>query len=435
MAHAAEESPFDCNICLCIPEAQVHQCVQGHLFCADCLRAHQASDQERANACPVCRTTLAEPIRSRIAESSIGELPSACPHCNTGMLRKQIADHVMVCEARTMPCSAASAGCAWQGRVGDQHAHEAACPFVVCRRMMAPLHARCDGLQSRCNQLESECQRLRAQNQQLQEWVATDGDCTLVRLATDKDITAEIGQERFFDLVTLEKIPTLRIKKELTVLHLKQDIWRMTGARPSQQRLWLWAKRQNHTYRLDRPLQLDYDDGVPMMDVDETLVGQSRTQVAAFLYLEVVGERGPVPEDPEETPPEDEGYPQLPTNQILLFLKFYEPAGEALSFVGTHIASHTDTLTDLLPVLRAARGLPPVQELAVYEELEFEREVKVEPLSDSKTLEEMELQSGDIIVYQKLPLPNIVAPNAGADRAPLLEIPAFLEHMKPRVDI
>ena len=96
MARVVEESPFDCNICLCIPEAQVHQCVQGHLFCADCLRAHQASDQERANACPVCRTTLpAEPIRSRIAESSIGELPSACPHCNTGMLRKQIADHYL----------------------------------------------------------------------------------------------------------------------------------------------------------------------------------------------------------------------------------------------------------------------------------------------------------------------------------------------------
>ena len=77
-------------------------------------------------------------------------------------------------------------------------------------------------------------------------------------------------------------------------------------------------------------------------------------------------------------------------------------------------------------MLRAARGLPPVQELAVYEELEFEREVKVEPLSDSKTLKEMELQSGDIIVYQKLPLPNIVAPNAGADRAPLARDSRFL---------
>ena len=80
---------------------------------------------------------------------------------------------------------------------------------------------------------------------------------TVVRLATHKELVAEIGNDRFFDLVTHEKVPTLRIKKELTLLHLKQEIWRLTGARPSQQRLWLWAKRQNHTFRPDRPLQLE----------------------------------------------------------------------------------------------------------------------------------------------------------------------------------
>ena len=110
---------------------------------------------------------------------------------------------------------------------------------------------------------------------------------TVVRLATHNELVAEIGKDRFFDLVTHEKVPTLRIKKELTLLHLKQEIWRLTGARPSQQRLWLWAKRQNHTFRPDRPLQLEYDEHVPMMDVKEDHPPPAgKFQAEIRLYLE-----------------------------------------------------------------------------------------------------------------------------------------------------
>lgn len=75
---------------------------------------------------------------------------------------------------------------------------------------------------------------------------------TVARVALPTDLAAEIGVERFFDLVSHDKVASLRIKKEHTLLHLKQELWRLTGALPSQQRLWLWAKRQNHTYRPDR---------------------------------------------------------------------------------------------------------------------------------------------------------------------------------------
>ena len=80
---------------------------------------------------------------------------------------------------------------------------------------------------------------------------------TVVRLATHHDLTLQIGAERFFDLVTHEKCDNIRILKEKNLKFLKQEIWRLTGARPSQQRLWLWAKRQNATFRPDKPLQLE----------------------------------------------------------------------------------------------------------------------------------------------------------------------------------
>ena len=264
---------------------------------------------------------------------------------------------------------------------------------------------------------------------------------TVVRLASRHELASEIGSDRFFDLVTHEKVPTIRIKKELSLMHLKQEIWRMTGALPTQQRLWRWAMRQNRTFRLDRPLQLDHDCQVPMMYVlEDHDIPQTGKFHVLRLYLEVVGECGPVPAE-GAAPPEEEGWPALKPDELLLFFKFYAPGQEQLAFVGSHVAQQHHTLTDLLPVLRATRGLPPTQELAVYEEVEFETSVRFEMLSETKTLKESELQSGDIIVFQTLPLPepaaaaamDVVETTAAPDHGPLLKIPAFFERVKNRV--
>ena len=293
---------------------------------------------------------------------------------------------------------------------------------------------------------------------------------TVVHVATSADLRTQIGSERFFDLVNHDNVASLRIKKENTLLELKQDIWRLTGVRPVEQRLWMWARRQNHTFRPDRPLQVDYDDHVAMMDVKEDHPPPTgKFQAELRLYLEPVGSSdGAIdkytPPPPDATAPDEEGYPMLAPNELLLFLKFYEPAGEQLSFQGTHVASVNHTLEDLLPVLRAAKGLPPAVQILVFEEVEFETSVRFEPIASGKSLKDCELQSGDIIVFQcaqpaAMPPPPSVAPLADvemasadgeggsvsaaaaaaggvileSEREPLLTIPHFFEHVKNRV--
>jgi len=277
---------------------------------------------------------------------------------------------------------------------------------------------------------------------------------TVVRVATAADLSKEIGSDRFFDLVSHEQVASVRIKKELTLLQLKQEIWRLTGALPSQQRLWLWAKRQNHTYRPDRPLQVDFDDHQPMMDVKEDNTAQTggKFQTELRLYLEVVGPPLPPP-PPEAEVPDDEGWPILPPGHLLLFIKYYDPATEALSFVGTHVAQQSHTLVDLLPVLRQLKGLAANTELTVYEEVEFESNVRFEMLSEHRTLKDAELQSGDIIVFQSPPEvptataealmavespvgespPTLVTADDTLAHEPLLHSPQFFEHVKNRV--
>ena len=54
---------------------------------------------------------------------------------------------------------------------------------------------------------------------------------TVVRVATAADLSAQIGSDRFFDLVNHETCACIRIKKENTLLQLKQEIWRTTSCR------------------------------------------------------------------------------------------------------------------------------------------------------------------------------------------------------------
>mmetsp|Transcript_41401 Transcript_41401/g.100498 ORF Transcript_41401/g.100498 Transcript_41401/m.100498 type:complete len:1169 (+) Transcript_41401:70-3576(+) len=270
---------------------------------------------------------------------------------------------------------------------------------------------------------------------------------TVVHVATADDLKKQIGTDRFFDLVNHDKVSSLRIKKEHTLLQLKQEIWRLTGVRPSHQRLWLWARRQNHTMRPDKPLQLEYDDHVAMMDVKEDQPhATGKFQAELRLYLESVGEGEATPPPEDADPPEEEGWPVLLPGELLLFLKFYDPTTESLSFVGTHVAQSSHTLADLLPVLRKAKGLPDGQELAVFEEVEFEASVRFEPIGAGRSLKDAELQSGDIIVFQTLPLPQVsrraqpnamvtdeIVPTADTEHEPLVDIQQFFEHVKNRV--
>ncbi|KAG8470588.1 hypothetical protein KFE25_009009 [Diacronema lutheri] len=293
---------------------------------------------------------------------------------------------------------------------------------------------------------------------------------TLVKVATNSDLAKQISDGRWFDLLDHEAAPRFRVKKEETVADMKAMLARELGVPAHQQRLWTWVNRQNKTYRLDKPLQFDYADESPIMDVKEDAppghLHHVRTQAELRLYLEVVpAELSPPPPVPaaplgaydatEQMESELPQYPLLRNDDILLFVKFFDASTQALSFLGTHLARWADRLSDLTPVLRAMRGLDPAAELDVYEEVEFEMQVVFTPILEERTLKEAELQHGDILVFQTTPPPTLapvaLAPSPSAeggamsvDGADLVAeplagtphtIPAFFEAVKNRVTV
>ena len=166
---------WECPICMTLPEGAVHQCNEGHCYCADCWNR---LDPRR---CPECRQPVAKANRNRAAERAIATLEWSCEHCGETTTRGALAAHfcaasylpgggplLHACPQRPNFCAAAAAGCVWVGMAVEQAAHEAACPFAICLRMMAPLQAECLELRACVTLQQSECQELRAHNQELQ---------------------------------------------------------------------------------------------------------------------------------------------------------------------------------------------------------------------------------------------------------------------------
>ena len=156
------ETGLECPVCFTLPAGEVHQCNKGHCYCIDCW--HRLDPR----TCPECRQPLPQANRNRAAERAIAALDAACDHCGESTKRGAMAKHRRVCPQRPSFCTASAAGCGWAGVASEQAAHETACPFAICLRIVAPLQSECKKLRARVTALE----HLRVQNERLQRQVA-----------------------------------------------------------------------------------------------------------------------------------------------------------------------------------------------------------------------------------------------------------------------
>ncbi|KAG5053183.1 hypothetical protein JHK87_005381 [Glycine soja] len=77
---------------------------------------------------------------------------------------------------------------------------------------------------------------------------------TIIKVARDEDLAEQIGKDIYFDLVDHDKVRSFRVQKQTSFNLFKDEVAKEFGIPVQFQRFWLWAKRQNHTYRPNRPL-------------------------------------------------------------------------------------------------------------------------------------------------------------------------------------
>lgn len=65
-----------------------------------------------------------------------------------------------------------------------------------------------------------------------------------------------------------KQVQSFRVQKQTKFADFKLQVEQELGIPVANQRYWLWAKRQNHTYRPSRPLE-NAEDGLTLMQIKD----------------------------------------------------------------------------------------------------------------------------------------------------------------------
>lgn len=182
------------------------------------------------------------------------------------------------------------------------------------------------------------------------------------------------------------------------------------GIPPEKQRYWLWAKRQNHTFRPNKPM-LPEDEGQRILDIkDNTNVKHAVADVKLLLE--------PLQPNGELT--------KLDKNDILLFFKLYTPETQKLTYAGCRFAHKNDRISSLNQFMCYVAGFPAETPLMVFEEIKYDPSVMCERISAQSTLTNAQLEHGDIICFQRAVAPEVEA------KMPHPTVKVFLDYVRNR---
>ncbi|CAN8269436.1 unnamed protein product [Cochlearia groenlandica] len=236
---------------------------------------------------------------------------------------------------------------------------------------------------------------------------------TTIKVACDEDITEQIGNNIYFDLVDHEKVRSFRIQKQTPFLQFKEEVAKEFGVAVQLQRFWTWAKRQNNTYRPNRPL-LPHEE---LLTVGQMTDASNKARNAELnLFVEI--ERGP---DKRPISPPDKS-----SEDILLFFKLYDPENAVLRYVGRLMVKSSSKPMDIAAQLNQMAGFAPDEEIEFFEEIKFEPSVMCEDLDMKASFNQSQIEDGDIICYQKL----LSIQESEFFQYP--DVPSFLEYVRNR---
>uniref|UniRef100_A0A5B6Z851 ubiquitinyl hydrolase 1 n=1 Tax=Davidia involucrata TaxID=16924 RepID=A0A5B6Z851_DAVIN len=236
---------------------------------------------------------------------------------------------------------------------------------------------------------------------------------TIIKVARDEDLLEQIGRDIYFDLVDHDKVRSFRIQKQMPFNLFKEEVAKEFGIPVQFQRFWMWAKRQNHTYRPNRPLT-PQEEAQSVGQLREVSNKANNAELKLFLEVELGQDLRPVP--PPEKAKED----------IFLFFKLYDPLKEELRFVGRLFVKCTGKPMEILTKLNELAGFAPNEEIELYEEIKYEPNVMCEHIDKKVPFRASQLEDGDIVCFQKSPQVEI------SEQCRYPDVHSFLEYVHNR---
>ncbi len=272
-----------------------------------------------------------------------------------------------------------------------------------------------DDLRERLEKEQEEKERRKKEKQEAHLY-------TYVKIATDSDITTQVGSHIHFDLVDFDHadVLKLRLQKQIPFLDLKKEVEAKLGIPLDKQRYWMWATRENRTYRPSRMIGPE-EDNSRIFDLKEPSGGMPKNTLNLFLETPANGQ--------DELPPVRQG-------DILLFFKMYDPHTQTLKYVGRTFTQLTSKVRDLSAQMCQFAHFPLDEDLMVFEEIKNEPAVMCERIERHSSLHKCQLEDGDIICFQKddpgLHEPSSQSTGAGGGPVHVPLVPDFMNYIKNR---
>ncbi|KAI9707767.1 MAG: hypothetical protein M1836_000729 [Candelina mexicana] len=211
-----------------------------------------------------------------------------------------------------------------------------------------------------------------------------------VAVVTDDSFKAHQG----FDLATWDigtdnaaAPKSYRLLKTTTVGECTKVISDDIGKDPNRIRLWVMVNRQNKTVRPDQPLS----------ETDMTLDEAFNKYGTKNNTFRVWAEIAETLEDDKPVWPDTQS--QMNSNvPILIFLKHFDAEMQTLLGVGHVYIRRQEKVQDLAAPILQLMEWQPGTSLKLYEEIKHSM---IEPMKPKSTLQQAEIQDGDIICFQK----------------------------------
>jgi ubiquitin carboxyl-terminal hydrolase 7 len=236
---------------------------------------------------------------------------------------------------------------------------------------------------------------------------------TIIKVARDEDLVEQIGKDIYFDLVDHDKVRSFRIQKQLPFNLFKEEVAKEFGIPVPCMRFWIWAKRQNHTYRPNRPLTAQ-EDSQSVGQLREVSNKTHNAELKLFLEVETGLDLRPIP------------LPEKTKEDVLLFFKLYDPEKEELRYVGRLYVRSSSKPLEIMARLNELAGFQPDTDLDLFEEVKFEPGVMCERLDKKISFRFSQIEDGDILCFQK----HLEPQNEEQYRYPIVS--SFLEYVKNR---
>ena len=203
-----------------------------------------------------------------------------------------------------------------------------------------------------------------------------------IRILVEDDFVGHQGNDLYDpDKVVYKEV---RVKKADSLREVIEQLSQQFKYDPEHLRIWPLNHRTNQTLR---PSLIDGDS-----EMEKTIIEVADSVSPWTIFLEM-------------SSPADSGVPRPLQNfdkdhDVMLFLKYYDPAQEKIHYMGHMYISITAKVSTLVAELAKRAHLPEDTSLLLYEEIKPNMLERIEDMD--KPLEHVleELMDGDIVVYQ-----------------------------------